>query len=192
MPSRVPNNLQAKTMSFPLKRPIKEPTPEVVRLVHTFLFSALGAVGLAVPPPRAFLAVAVDIVQVFVLLGAMLVPIMIVAAQTSPDIGVQLRPRDIARITARRSQAWRRLAGALEVYLMAVLALLFAKMLCTWFFLDNWPDLIIDRLAAAIAGALSGYALSRSGRMFEVLGNVSLQQEAAFRIRQNQDSKRET
>jgi hypothetical protein len=148
-------------------------------------------IALAVPPPRAFLAVAGDIVQVFVLLGAMLVPIMIMTAQTSPDIGVQLRPDDIARITARRSQAWRRLAGALEAYLLAVLALLFAKILCIWFFLDTWPDLVIDRLAAAVAGGLSGYALSGSGGMFSVLGNIALQQEVAFRIRQNQDSKRE-
>jgi hypothetical protein len=125
-----------------------------------------------IPPPRAFVAVAGDLVQIFVLAGALIIPVLVLLVTVDVSHTASVGNQVVERVTARLSAMRGQVTLVLTLYILVMLWLVFVKLICTWFDRDNWKSWVIDRPLIALTGGFVMLTLIQSVVLYSILNYV--------------------
>jgi hypothetical protein len=123
---------------------------------------------LYITPPRAFVAVASDIIQVFVVATAIFIPFIVILV-TIGDVShtSSVGNRVVERVTPRLGSMRDQVVGVLYLYILAIFLIFFVKMICTWLDYDNFTAWLIDRPLIALSGGVVVIVLIQSAILLD-------------------------
>jgi hypothetical protein len=135
---------------------------------------------LAVPPPRCFVAIASDLVQLILLLGAVLAAVIVWVGSIVPPSGPGLTQDVAFKTTDELDKIRGQLVRLLGSYLLTILLLVITKSLCVW--LDDGGALrwLIKRSAMAFAGLSFGISLAGSSQLADAHGFLHTGRNISF------------
>ena len=123
-------------------------------------------------PPHVFPAVAGDLIQLLVLLGAAAIPVMILIATLDPSLNAAIDDASVERILTRLNRMMLRSLTVFGLLVLSVLAVIVAKFWCTWLSGPSWWESVADRVFLTLAGALVGGALVGAVHLLRLYGEA--------------------
>lgn len=149
--------------------------PDSQERYAVLVFRIIGAAVFAVPPTRAFIAVAGDLVQFLVLLGAAVIPVWVVVASMDPGADGYFNQESTDQVAGVLEKMRARLMVALAKFCLAILVLIVAKEVCIWaepHLSHRAAAVAAARLSAAISGAVVGECYTSLRMAASIHGHV--------------------
>jgi hypothetical protein len=163
-------------MNVPTKRPF-----DLTKRERYYL--ALVSAFFAILPPRVFIAISGDVIQIAAIMVPFVIAFMTVMVSVDITFGLPIPPEAVEKLAEQRADFSRQLVEILRFSVALIMTSLAAKSLAVWFVDCGWLASIIIRLAAWTVGGMVAVLLIRIGDIKNIFGYLSVGAELAQRMR---------